>query len=201
VVLGLYEGRYQPGQRLTEAKLTAQFGTSRGPVREALNRLAALGVVELAPRRGAQVKVLATCEAIDILVVVQSLLSTAARLAAQNIDAPGARERMEAAWTSISRFDPASAEGDFGVARNAFYATLMDIAGNSALQRIMPGVQIHLVRVQFRSVLRASDSTRHASYRKITEAVVAGKPALAGSLVSTHLKRAVMALINHAREG
>ena len=49
LIRGLYEGRYKPGQRLIEAQLTATYGISRGPVREALNRLAASGIVVLTP--------------------------------------------------------------------------------------------------------------------------------------------------------
>jgi DNA-binding GntR family transcriptional regulator len=49
IIRSLYEGRYDLSQRLIEAELTAAHGVSRGPVREALNRLAAMGIVELKP--------------------------------------------------------------------------------------------------------------------------------------------------------
>ncbi len=45
------EGRYAPGQRLSliEADLTREYGVSRGPVREALRRLATEGVGDFVP--------------------------------------------------------------------------------------------------------------------------------------------------------
>ena len=43
---GIKSGRYVPGQRLIEADLTAELDVSRGPVREALKRLAAEGVTD-----------------------------------------------------------------------------------------------------------------------------------------------------------
>ncbi|MDU7523839.1 MAG: GntR family transcriptional regulator [Roseomonas mucosa] len=46
-------GVLKPGQRLDEQLLAAEAGLSRTPVREALNRLAATGLVEIRPRRGA----------------------------------------------------------------------------------------------------------------------------------------------------
>lgn len=48
-------GELAPGLHLDEGSLAARFGTSRTPVREALARLAASGLVELRPRRGAAV--------------------------------------------------------------------------------------------------------------------------------------------------
>ena len=44
IIRGLYEGRFAPGQRLVEGDLTTLYGVSRGPVREALSRLAAEGI-------------------------------------------------------------------------------------------------------------------------------------------------------------
>jgi DNA-binding GntR family transcriptional regulator len=82
LIKGLYEGRYLPGQRLVEADLTAHYRVSRGPVREALNWLAAHGIVSLTLQRGAQVRRLSREEAVDILVIVESLIGLAACLAA-----------------------------------------------------------------------------------------------------------------------
>ena len=45
-----------PGQRLIEADLTRDYRVSRGPVREALKRLAAEGVLTLTRHRGAYVR-------------------------------------------------------------------------------------------------------------------------------------------------
>jgi DNA-binding GntR family transcriptional regulator len=131
VIRGLYEGRYEPGQRLLESELTAAFGVSRGPVREALNRLAAMGAIELTLQRGAQVRVLTIDQAIDILVVVQALIGTAARLAASRIGAPGAAAHMRAALEAVETFDPADRSAEYAIARDGFYRALTSIANNS----------------------------------------------------------------------
>lgn len=46
-------GHFEPGQRLNEVEIARSLGVSRGPVREALQRLATEGLVELVPNRGA----------------------------------------------------------------------------------------------------------------------------------------------------
>lgn len=55
IIKGILSGRYVPGQKLIEADLTHTLGISRSPVREALKRLDAQGVVELTPHRSAYI--------------------------------------------------------------------------------------------------------------------------------------------------
>lgn len=194
VIRGLYEGRYEPGQRLYEAQLTRIHGISRGPVREALNKLAAMDIVELTLQRGARVKVLRVDEALDTLVVVRELIALAARLAALNIDRPGAREKMASVGRDLATFDPSSDGAEFALARDSFYAALTEIAGNTQLKAMLPVVRIHLIRVQFRAVLRATDATKHKDYRRIAQAVLSGRPGEAEAAVLAHFARAIEAL-------
>ncbi|WP_456788110.1 GntR family transcriptional regulator [Cellulomonas sp. P5_C5] len=51
----LISGELAPGSRLTDHDLTEITGTSRAPLREALNRLAAVGLVTVSPRRFTEV--------------------------------------------------------------------------------------------------------------------------------------------------
>jgi DNA-binding GntR family transcriptional regulator len=79
---GLYQGRYVPGQRLTEGDLMRTFAVSRGSVREALNRLEAEGVVTLTRNKGAYIRALTRSDADDALAIVEVVIGLAARLAA-----------------------------------------------------------------------------------------------------------------------
>jgi DNA-binding GntR family transcriptional regulator len=58
-------GRLRPGTELSEVALARELGTSRGPLREALGRLASEGLVTITPRRGAVVTQLTRQEFID----------------------------------------------------------------------------------------------------------------------------------------
>src|SRR5690348_1788379 len=48
-------GEYVPGERLAEVELAEKLGVSRTPVREALRRLAAEGLVDITANKGARV--------------------------------------------------------------------------------------------------------------------------------------------------
>ncbi|MHA6766961.1 GntR family transcriptional regulator [Sphingobium ummariense] len=194
IIRGLYQRRFEPGERLHEPKLTSEFGVSRGPVREALNQLAAMGIVTLEPQRGAQMRRLTPQEAIDILVIVQSLVGTGARLAATRIHQPGAREALLEAMENLVSFDQTSNAPDYAMARDAFYAAITRIAGNAELSRVLMGVQIHLIRVQFRAIMRNVDRRRHRDYHDIVEAILSGKPAAAEKAAAAHIARSIRAL-------
>lgn len=193
----LYDGTIEPGRRLTEAKLTAEYGVSRGPVREALNRLAANGVVELAPQRGAQIRVMTLDEAIDSLVVAQSLVGTAARLAAEQADKGDEKQRLMDIVATLRTFDQGSRSVDYAIARNSFYSTLAKIADNGALSRVMMQVHMHLIRAQFRILLRTVERRRHADYTDIAKAVMDGDARRAERVARAHLGRSIDALRQH----
>jgi DNA-binding GntR family transcriptional regulator len=200
IIRGLYEGRYLPGQRLVEADLTAHYRVSRGPVREALNWLAAHGIVSLTLQRGAQVRCLSREEAIDILVVVESLIGLAACLAALRVGSSEAAGKLRDALTRLEEFDPSSGSSDYAHARDSFYGVLMEIAGNAELCRIMPGTLVHLVRVQYRDALRAANPTRHADYRGIAKAVLAGDGEEAESAARAHIAKMIAVLAHYPGE-
>jgi DNA-binding GntR family transcriptional regulator len=74
-------GRLEPGTELSEVALAREFGISRGPLREALGRLASEGLVTVTPRRGAVVTQLSRQEFIDAYQVREALETLAVRLA------------------------------------------------------------------------------------------------------------------------
>jgi len=80
---GIIAGRFPPAQRITEQEVAAAAGVSRTPVREALRRLHAEGLVEFRPNQGAMVTVWAPEETEEIFELRALLESHAARRAAQ----------------------------------------------------------------------------------------------------------------------
>jgi DNA-binding GntR family transcriptional regulator len=197
VIRGLYEGRYEPGQRLQEGQLTAAYTVSRGPVREAIYALAAMNIVELTPQSGAQVRVVSIQEAIDTLIVAQSLIGLSARLAAERHDDLAASQRLVAALETINAFSTDEVSAPAALSREAFYGAITNMAANVELSRLLPTVRVHLIRVQFRSVLRADDGRRRSDYRRIASAIRAGEPNKAEKAARLHLARSITLLRAH----
>lgn len=73
----------KPGEQITEVSLAQQFGVSRGPVRDALRLLENEGLVEITPRKGAQVTLLTAQEVTEVFDIRALLLGHASRLVAR----------------------------------------------------------------------------------------------------------------------
>jgi len=78
-------GELRPGGRITMQRLCTRFGVSRTPVREALKVLAAEGLVELLPNRGARVRQLSERDLAELFDVMGGLEGLAGRLACETI--------------------------------------------------------------------------------------------------------------------
>lgn len=189
IVQGLYEGRFVPGQRLIEADLTRIYGVSRGSVREALNRLAAERIVSLNLHRGAQIRSLTRVEVRDILILLELMIGLAARLAAKSIDRGDARNRFAVILDQLMAFEPRPDSFDLVRARNAFYRTLVEMGGNQELARVLPGMHVHLLRVQFRAFQPSFERERFSDYRSIGEAVLGGDMKRAELAGRRHVRR------------
>jgi DNA-binding GntR family transcriptional regulator len=72
--LAIISGRFEPGERLIESALSAEFGTSRGPVREALRQLENEGLVMSFPYRGAVVLGVSDEEVHEVLIPIRLTL-------------------------------------------------------------------------------------------------------------------------------
>jgi DNA-binding GntR family transcriptional regulator len=188
ILEGLYQGRYVPGQRLAEGDLMRTFAVSRGSVREALNRLEAEGVVTLTRNKGAYIRALTRSDADDALAIVEVVIGLAARLAAEHIDAPGSRTLLESFLARLSDNPTRSDWVAFVRARNGFYRALVKIGGNKELGRLLPGMQVHLLRVQFRSFLTMQDEMRSNDYERMSDAILKGKGLLAEREARRHIR-------------
>src|SRR5438876_6946511 len=77
----IVSGRIAPGSVLRQEQLSERFGVSRTPIREALRRLAALGLVSFVPNRGVRVRTLSRDELREAFLVRAELESLATELA------------------------------------------------------------------------------------------------------------------------
>jgi DNA-binding GntR family transcriptional regulator len=81
----IVEGAIPAGSKISEPELARAYGISRGPLREAIGRLEACGLVVRRPNLGARVVTLSNARLIEIFHVREALEGMAARLAAQHM--------------------------------------------------------------------------------------------------------------------
>ncbi|MDO9526955.1 MAG: GntR family transcriptional regulator [Gemmobacter sp.] len=183
ILRGLTEARFVPGQRLIETDLMARYGVGRSTVREALGRLAAEGVVRLAPYRGAQIRLLTRMETADVLRVAGVLLGLAARQAAESV-AAGA-ETAGFAQAAQAFLDVGGAD-----ARARYYRKLTRLADNAELARLLPSMQVHLIRAQ----LGATRPNWRGDHNALVAAVLMGDGDRAELSAQRHVQRQIEAL-------
>lgn len=190
LIRGLYDGRYAAGQRLVEPDLMRRYGVGRSTVREAIQRLAAEGVVVTHPFRGAQIRQLSRTEARNVLLILELLVGLAARQAAAAIGEPGRRERFVGSFERLLGFETEGDSYELVRARNHFYRTMTHVGGNAELERLLSGIQVHLVRAHS----RLPRERRFADYRAMAEAVLAGEEGRAEKAARSHIRRVAAAL-------
>ncbi|MCB1397374.1 MAG: GntR family transcriptional regulator [Rhodobacteraceae bacterium] len=180
ILQGLAEGRFVPGQRLAEPDLMARCGLGRSTVREGLGRLAASGIVEQAPHRGAQIRLLTRRAAGDVLRVTEPLLGLAARQAAEAVEAGADPAPLLAAMAEYDTAQDARA-------RARYYRALTVLGGNAELDRLLPMLQVHLIRAQLRHCRPPGAGAR----AEIVAAVAAGDPDAAEAAARSHVRRLI----------
>jgi DNA-binding GntR family transcriptional regulator len=125
---------WPPGHRALEQEVALALGMSRTPVREALVRLQAEGLVEVVPRHGMRVLPVSPNDMREIYQVLTALECMAAELLARR--KPTAAE-LQPLVQATQAMDHALAVDDLDAwakADEAFHALLLDLAGNRHLQ-------------------------------------------------------------------
>lgn len=179
---------YPPETPLREEALATRFSVSRVPVREALQRLAADGLVRLVPRQGAVVSSLSPKQFLDAYRVREALETLAIRLAVPLL-APAdidALESHQAEMRDAAEIDNADR---FFVANAAFHARFMTCAGNDYLRAIYEPLIDQMRRYRSPSAdLRGGLARSLDEHDAILDAVRAGDAAEAARLLGEHIR-------------
>ncbi len=184
------EGVYAPGQRLIEADLTTALGISRGPLREAIWRLAGEGLVKVEPNRGAIVRKLSREEILDIYRIREMLEGLAARLAAENIGEMRGRSRIQAARAETIKAAKAADPYTYMEANEAFHDLIVELSRNAELAALISQLRRSLFRLLFRRIL-SPDSMRTSvtDHKEIAKAIMDGQPAASERAMRKHIRQ------------
>jgi DNA-binding GntR family transcriptional regulator len=180
--------RLRSGTELQEVALARELGVSRGPLREAIGRLQAEGLVTVRPRRGAVVRSLSRAEFLELYQVREALEAAAIRLAVPRLGKNGIARLREltdemAACAQAERLD------EFFEANAAFHDTIFIAAGNRKLREMYRQLVGQMGRYRTRSVsLRGSLQRSVLEHRAVVKAAAAGDADAAARLLSEHIR-------------
>jgi DNA-binding GntR family transcriptional regulator len=143
--------RLPPGTELSEVALSRELSVSRGPIREAMGRLAADGLVTVRPRRGAEVRSITPAELIDSYQVREALEVLAVRLAVPRLTEPDLA-RLGALTEDLAEHARRGAAREFFAASVAFHDVLCELGGNEKLVQIYRRLTGEIGRYQARTL-------------------------------------------------
>ena len=186
IVQGLAQQRFVPGQRLVEVDLAAQFGVSRASVREALQRLAAEGLVDLFRNKGAAIRTLSARETLEVLDVAERMTGLFARSAARAVAAGAPRAPIEDALARLHEADRSQDQDVFASARRALYRALLATSGSRELRRLLPSIHMPIVYAQHRPA--TLQQVRMRDYQAMCEAILKGDEAAADQAGMQHVR-------------
>ncbi|WP_328450371.1 GntR family transcriptional regulator [Streptomyces sp. NBC_00386] len=159
---GVLERRYEGGSLLTEGELADAVGVSRTPVREALLRLEAEGLIRLYPKKGALVLPVSAQEIADVVETRQLVEEHAARKAVPA--SPRLLARLE---ELLDQQKEQAAAGDLAAAAvtdRCFHAEIVRSGGNEILSRLYDQLRDRQ--------LRMGVAVMHAHPDRITKTLV-----------------------------
>ena len=189
-------GTLRPLERISENKVAADFGLSRTPVRQALQRLEAEGLIQVVPKRGSFVSRPTVEDILEIYQIRTPLEAVCARVAAERIE-----ESQLALLDRLVRVEQARGPGraaDRSLRAAAqFHAVIYGCSRNQRMATLLVDLQnqVHRVRVLWPStVARLGDTwSEHAA---IVEALRARDGAAAERLMTEHLEKARLSTLH-----
>ena len=194
---------FLPGDRLDVRALANQLDVSLTPVKDALTRLAAEGLIEVRPRSGTFVAELAPEAVGETFEIRRALECLAAQHVVRRVT-PELQSRFEAIVTAMER--PVSSERDRTEHERKnveLHTLLVEASGNRRLAELYRSLNAHLTIARIHS-RRKPDDTRleqeRREHRAILDALAARDAAKLVDALDRHIRRAGDALVEDVRE-
>ncbi|HZS88136.1 MAG TPA: GntR family transcriptional regulator [Chloroflexota bacterium] len=179
---------YQPNAPLPEETIAGRLNVSRAPVREALRRLAAEGLVTLIPRQGAAVTALSPRDFLNAYQVREVLEALAIRLAVPHLQ-PSDLGELDRLHERMAGHVARGAVDDFFADNAAFHLIFVDRSGNDKLQEIYAGLISQMRRYYVPSLyLRGGMERSLEEHGAILRAVKEGNADEAAHLMAEHIR-------------
>ena len=187
----ILDGTLGSGLQLRQEDLAKRFGVSRIPVREALGRLQAEGLVEHFANRGSVVASRSIEELLETLDIRIALETRALKLALPHLTA----KDFKAAREIMRRYDESESPRQWTELNLEFHLTLYRPCGRPRLVRMIEelvrGINIHLRQHISHTVGRGNPQAEH---KDILKACIEGDAVRAVRLTEEHIERTKAAL-------
>lgn len=200
----ILSGRIPAGTRLAEADLAEQLAVSRTPVREALSRLAAEGLVDLVPNRGARVAAWTTDQLREIFDLRLAVEPAIVALAVPKVDDATLGRLDELARTMRrlgrpGRHQDREALVDLNREFHGLFVTAADNAAFAASLRTVTHAAV--VRQNFQDYDAASLARSLDHHLEMVAATRARDPEWAAAVMRSHLCNARATMLGHPTPG
>lgn len=181
-------GVYSDGESLTEVKLAKEYGTSRTPIREALRRLEAEGLVITVHNKGSVAHTLTAQEISDVFNIRIRVESMAAYLAAKNIT-PEKIEELKAVQKALE--ENSGADNGLQQTDSRFHDIIYEAACSFPVKRVLQGMSSNIRFVRYESLKNEGRAQQAAAeHAAILDAIVNGDAELAEKLAYQHILNA-----------
>lgn len=195
----IVDGQFATGDVLRQDDIAARFHVSKIPVREALKRLEAEGLVRFAKNRGAVVAGLSPAEILEYMDIRALLEARAAALAAPHIT----DERLAEARQKLAEFGASQTTGRWGELNWEFHSTLYADAGRPILMAEIRALYDKVERY-VRALLAMTTQTEmpktQGEHTAILDAFARRDPDAAASLTRAHVLDAGASLVQYLKD-
>jgi DNA-binding GntR family transcriptional regulator len=191
-------GQLVPGERLNEVLLAQTLGISRGPLREAIQRLASGGLLRMVTHKGAFIPTLTEAEISGLYELRIAIETHAVRMGAKR----GTKEQFEGLQALHQETRAVLEDGaePHHLADLDVHVRIVALAHNDGLLQAMRDARARVLLARDRSPC-SPDRARAAlaEHEGIVARIVAGEPSTAATLLERHLQNSLHNVLSHMR--
>jgi phosphonate utilization transcriptional regulator len=182
----ILRGELAIGQHVNESELALRFGTSRGPIREALRALEESGLVRSEKHRGVFVREISVAEADEIYDVREALDQLIGERAAER----ATPEQLRALKSALAEMDAATVAQDikhYHALNVKFHDMLVEFAGNARLTETYRLLTKELLLFRLRGLQDGGGfAVSNTEHKTVVKAIAARDGVKAGQLLRQH---------------
>jgi GntR family transcriptional regulator, rspAB operon transcriptional repressor len=178
----------KPGEALNKDEIASQLNVSRQPVTDAINRLAAMGLVTVIPQVSSYVSRISAAD-----VVESSFVRSAVEAEVVHVLASRPRmaivDKLRADLEDQIKIVAAVDYENFHATDDVFHRHMAELAGLPGLPDQITAARLHLVRIRWLGLPRPGRlALAYAEHVKVVDEIEAGRPRKAAKAVTEHIR-------------